>query len=65
MSDARNRIFISYSTKDGKDEAAALRDELKNRGFSVGRTLLHSKVAKIGGPKLKMLSNQKPFSISF
>ena len=40
MSDARERIFISYSTKDGKDEAAALRDELKKQGFSVWQDIV-------------------------
>ena len=34
------RIFISYSTKDGKDEAAALRNELQNYGFSVWQDLI-------------------------
>ena len=34
------RIFISYSTKDGKACADALRDELKVKGFSVWQDLV-------------------------
>ena len=38
MSD--ERIFISYSTKDGADAAGALRDKLQKRSFSVWQDLV-------------------------
>ena len=43
------RIFISYSTKDGKPCADALREELEAKGFRFGKTLSRSKAGPIGG----------------
>ena len=43
------RIFISYSTKDGKPSADALRKKLKAKGFSVWQDLVALKGGRIGG----------------
>ena len=51
----KERIFISYSTKDGKACADALREELEAKGFSVWQDLDRARRAGgIGGRRSRM-----------
>ena len=49
------RIFISYSTKDGKPCADALREELTAEGFSVWLDLVALKGGQVGGRRSRPL----------